>query len=307
MLYSETRHRLLLYPSICTKSPDSVVQMSILLAYFSLYGKIVCAYEPVLTKRFTHGRTEAMRSTTSKVTELCNIWTNPVSSDDQKMEALREATLYHSKLVKEASEGKGFDRHLYALQCIAEKNNLPVPKFFQSKAWKTLNHTVMSTSNCGNPAIRLFGFGPATTDGFGIGYIIKDNGIQYSISSRHRQTRRYAKTLQETLIEIGKMLEPLTYCAMGYHGDSLLKETVEPEIASIYQSLSEREESMNKSDKHSSYEHTKRSEQFSDYVSRTPSFVGRALRRQSSLKTVTLNMVGTEINKTLKVAWKAAV
>jgi carnitine O-acetyltransferase len=31
-------------------SPDSFVQMSIILAYYKLYGRIVCAYEPVLTK-----------------------------------------------------------------------------------------------------------------------------------------------------------------------------------------------------------------------------------------------------------------
>jgi hypothetical protein len=35
----------------------------------------------------------------------------------------------------------------------------------------------MSTSNCGNPALRLFGFGPVAADGYGIGYIIKDDGI----------------------------------------------------------------------------------------------------------------------------------
>jgi carnitine O-acetyltransferase len=31
-------------------SPDSLVQMSIMLAYYTLYGKLVCTYEPVLTK-----------------------------------------------------------------------------------------------------------------------------------------------------------------------------------------------------------------------------------------------------------------
>lgn len=42
--------------------PDSFVQMSILLAYYKLYGKVVCIYKPVLTKAFYHGRTEAVRS-----------------------------------------------------------------------------------------------------------------------------------------------------------------------------------------------------------------------------------------------------
>jgi hypothetical protein len=54
----------------------------------------------------------------------------------------------------------------------------------------------------------VFGFGPVVQDGFGIGYIIRDNGVQYSISSKHRQTKRYANTLNQTLIDMGKLLGP---------------------------------------------------------------------------------------------------
>lgn len=58
--------------------------------------------------------------------------------------------------------------------------------------------------------ILVFGFGPVVPDGFGIGYIIRDTGLQYSISSKHRQTKRYAHTLQQTLCDMGKLLEPLS-------------------------------------------------------------------------------------------------
>lgn len=56
----------------------------------------------------------------------------------------------------------------------------------------------------------MFGFGPVVPDGFGIGYIIRDNGLQFSISSKHRQTKRYAHTLKQTLIDMGKLLHPIT-------------------------------------------------------------------------------------------------
>ena len=84
--------------------------MSIILAYYRLYGKIVCSYEPVLTKRFLHGRTEAMRSTTKKAATFCEVFCNPSSSKEEKLEALKAATKEHSSLVKEASCGKGVDR-----------------------------------------------------------------------------------------------------------------------------------------------------------------------------------------------------
>merc|ERR1739848_819220 len=122
---------------------------------------------------------------------------------------MRLATQHHSAVIKLAASGKGLERHLFALLKIAEKNNLPVPDFYSSKAYKKLNHTILSTSNCENPSLRLFGFGPVVQDGFGIGYIIRDFGVQYSISSKHRQTERFGHTLKQTLIDMGKLLQPL--------------------------------------------------------------------------------------------------
>jgi carnitine O-acetyltransferase len=126
-------------------SPDSYVQMSMMLAYFKLYGRVVCAYEPVLTKSFFHGRTEAMRPATLEAKHLCEVFCSSNTSPDEKLAALRNATRVHSGLVKECSRGKGVDRHLFALKCIAEKNCLPVPDFFKSEPWRLLNHTVLST------------------------------------------------------------------------------------------------------------------------------------------------------------------
>jgi carnitine O-acetyltransferase len=156
-------------------SPDAFVQMSILLAYYNLYGKVENMYEPALTKQFFHGRTEAIRGCTVQAKKLCEIWTSKQSTPEQKLNALQTAIKEHSSLTKEASMGLGVDRHLYSLKCMAVRKGMKVPKFFKSEAYALLNHTVLSTSNCGNPCLRLFGFGPVVSDGFGIGYIIKDN------------------------------------------------------------------------------------------------------------------------------------
>ena len=53
----------------------------------------------------------------------------------------------------------------------------PLPAIFTDPGWQTLSTSILSTSNCGNPALRLFGFGPVAADGYGIGYIIKDDGV----------------------------------------------------------------------------------------------------------------------------------
>ena len=97
-------------------------------------------------------------------------------------------------------------RHLYAIYCLVQRQlqaasnggspepngashsppQSPVsdsrkitkmPSIFKDPGWATLGTSILSTSNCGNPALRLFGFGPVAADGYGIGYIIKEDGI----------------------------------------------------------------------------------------------------------------------------------
>ncbi|KAJ5091710.1 hypothetical protein NUU61_006580 [Penicillium alfredii] len=82
----------------------------------------------------------------------------------------------------------------------------PTPAIFSDPGWDKINNTVLSTSNCGNPCLRHFGFGPTSADGFGIGYIIKDESISFCASSKHRQTARLMHTLESYLFEIRKLL-----------------------------------------------------------------------------------------------------
>lgn len=203
-------------------SPDAFVQMSILLAYYIIYRKVECMYEPALTKQFFHGRTEAIRGTTLQAKDFCQVYHRAESTDAQKLQALRIATSEHSRLTKEAAAGQGVDRLLFALQCIALRTNEGgvLPPFFSSDAWKTFNHTALSTSNCGNPALRLFGFGPVVPNGFGIGYIIKDDAISYSVCSKRRQTLRYVQTLEQCLNEIQSILEQISSVSVDQHVDS---------------------------------------------------------------------------------------
>ena len=52
-----------------------------------------------------------------------------------------------------------------------------MPSIFTDPGWALLSTSILSMSNCGNPALRLFVFGPVVVDGYGIGYIIKEDGI----------------------------------------------------------------------------------------------------------------------------------
>ncbi|KAI1095435.1 choline/Carnitine O-acyltransferase [Rostrohypoxylon terebratum] len=257
-------------------SPDAFVQMAFQAAYYGLYGRVECTYEPAMTKTFLHGRTEAIRTVSEEsVNFVQTFWAdNPA---EVKAEALRRACQQHVNVTKECSKGRGCDRHLYALFCVWQRymdedsrsassvgysspvdngsnasnggygseqgsvlgspsrepislnegrialnegrtrsrgdstNSMrcydsQVPSLFADNGWDKLNHTILSTSNCGNPSLRQFGFGPTSGGGFGIGYIIKDEGINICVSSKHRQTKRFVDTLESYLLEIRRIL-----------------------------------------------------------------------------------------------------
>ena len=81
-----------------------------------------------------------------------------------------------------------------------------MPALFADSGWEKINNTILSTSNCGNPALRQFGFGPTSGEGFGIGYIIKDDSVSICASSKHRQTQRFIDSLESYFLEIRKLL-----------------------------------------------------------------------------------------------------
>ncbi|PIL29708.1 transporter [Ganoderma sinense ZZ0214-1] len=215
-------------------SPDAFVQMAFQAAYFGLYGRIECTYEPAMTKAFLHGRTEAIRTVQPHTVEFLKSFFSE-APNAQKVALLRKACQGHVSLTKECSKGLGQDRHLYALYCLlqrerevapvidederptspesvtssgssAGRDRPPLPAIFTDNGWHILNRSILSTSNCGNPALRLFGFGPVTAEGYGIGYIIKDEGISICASSKHLQTRRFLDTLQSYLVDIQRIL-----------------------------------------------------------------------------------------------------
>jgi carnitine O-acetyltransferase len=81
-----------------------------------------------------------------------------------------------------------------------------MPAIFADTGFDKINNTILSTSNCGNPSLRHFGFGPTSGDGFGIGYIIKEGSVSICASSKHRQTRRYIDALESYFLEVRKLL-----------------------------------------------------------------------------------------------------
>ncbi len=275
-------------------SPDAFVQMAFQAAYYGLYGRVECTYEPAMTKMYQHGRTEAIRSVTDESRNFVQeFWADRDSK--RKVEALRKACAAHTTITRESAKAQGCDRHLYALYSVWQRGldqdgaeaasdlddfssvgassprTSPAspdirpqdsarrgngsdkddgspskgarprirstsspspgpglgsrqPRIFSDGGWDRLNNTILSTSNCGNPSLRHFGFGPTSGEGFGLGYIIKDERISICASSKHRQTKRFVDAIEAYLLEIRRILK-LTQGRQNSPGASRARET----------------------------------------------------------------------------------
>ncbi|KAF6219884.1 hypothetical protein HO133_003709 [Letharia lupina] len=104
-----------------------------------------------------------------------------------------------------------------------------MPALFADGGWDRINTTVISTSNCGNPALRHFGFGPTSADGFGIGYIIKEDSVSICASSKHRQTKRFIDALEGYFLEIRRLLKSTQQKSRSAKA-SRAREVVRPEV-----------------------------------------------------------------------------
>ncbi|RLV88560.1 putative mitochondrial carnitine O-acetyltransferase [Meyerozyma sp. JA9] len=112
-----------------------------------------------------------------------------------------------STLVEDDNETHSSDQTV--VNQASESSLRELPSIFSDLGWDKLNNTVLSTSNCGNPALRLFGFGPVSASGFGLGYIIKDDSISICAASKHRQTERFLVTLESYFNEVYRLFKEL--------------------------------------------------------------------------------------------------
>jgi hypothetical protein len=115
-------------------SPDAFIQMAMQLAHLRLHGKIVLTYESSHTRRFFHGRTEAVRSASSQSTAFAKAMDALALDDrDTKKYLLQQACESHVNTIKQNMAGQGFDRHLLMLKILSIYTKKPLPEIYRDK------------------------------------------------------------------------------------------------------------------------------------------------------------------------------
>lgn len=205
--------------------PDSFLQIGFQIANYALYGRMANTLEPITTRKFRDARTELIAVQNDLIANLVKMYITS-SEDSRKWNGFRACCDKHTSQYRDAMGGKGFERHLTALahvllrpEAISNLNTVnvglglkpipdvtvlaekPVP-FISSPLMERITSPELLISNCGNPALRLFGIPPAIDQGFGIGYIIHRDKVVVTMSSKYRQTERFLSTFKSVMSEI---------------------------------------------------------------------------------------------------------
>lgn len=191
----------------CKLSPDAIMQLAIQMAFYSQYKEFAPTYESCSTAAFKHGRTECVRSATMETRETVLAFEK--GHNTNTIDLIKNCSSAHQKLIKEASMGQGFDRHLFGLKVTAERLSRPIPSFFDDESFKKMGHFTISTSTLSTDTIVFGGFGPVVDDGLGIGYNVSSKLLGAVVTSKKesRDVKEFCKCLESSIDKINNVLE----------------------------------------------------------------------------------------------------
>ncbi len=195
-------------------SPDAFVQLALQRAQYRIFGKCHNTYEPVMTRKYLHGRTEAARTVTEESVAFVEAMASSTCDDHTRAELLHKAAKKHVSRLVESKSGKGIQRHLFGMLKMyhMHKDDLGIeemPEIFTDTAWTRMCHDTFSTSTSDPTGLALAGYGPVVDDGFGVRYVTKNDTINFTMSSRTANTEKLEQLyvyVQEALQEMERVL-----------------------------------------------------------------------------------------------------
>ncbi|KAJ2993166.1 hypothetical protein HDV02_002606 [Globomyces sp. JEL0801] len=178
-------------------SPDAYIQLALQLAYYRIHSAPVSVYESASIRLFRKGRTETGRSMSSESLAFLKSFDN----DDVLYLILPKRVGY----MRDASTGKGIDRHMLGLRCMIEDGEMSKATMFTDKSYMDSLNFQLSTSNM-SPGTNFYGgFGPVVPDGYGINYAIGKDKLKFSISAKrsssHTKIFKLRKALEQVLLD----------------------------------------------------------------------------------------------------------
>ncbi|KAH9200489.1 hypothetical protein LQ764DRAFT_95410 [Zygosaccharomyces rouxii] len=206
--------------------PDAMIQIALQVAHFALYGKIIYGVEPVSTRGFKNSRSCFIDIQSDDLLKLCREFIANSLDDTSKLNKFLIACKLHTQRVRNAKVGDGFEKHFNALRWLfkfnehygvsldSEDRKIGEP-IFESPILVPFLVPEFLAANCGNAATTAFAITPDNPNGFGVGYTLKGDCCDLTVTSQFRQGGRLMFMLNWVLSEISRMWKGVTGSTVG--------------------------------------------------------------------------------------------
>lgn len=192
---------------------DSMIQVALQMAHYALYGRMVYGFEPISTRGFKNSRSCFISIQNQRLLELCQAFISNSLDESGKLEKFLEACERHSNEIRRAKLSGGYEKHFNALKYLykfhdhyginfEDQDKKIAANIFDNPLVAPFSAPELIVANCGNAATTTFGITPAVSQGFGIGYIVKDDQCDLTVTSQFRQGDRLMFMLNWVLTEI---------------------------------------------------------------------------------------------------------
>ncbi|KAH9262844.1 hypothetical protein BASA82_000136 [Batrachochytrium salamandrivorans] len=205
-------------------SPDAFIQLCLVFTtYLDLNRKPSLAYESCHLRMFREGRTEAIRSLTSKAKQFIEYMTGTGQVDLSVARALcRDACLEHSKVSLDSCTGRGVDSHLFALNVAAK--GLDIKSEFLDFLHNKLTWSISSSQQPqAQTKLRELlskemqakfvstggGYAPISPNGYGVAYTLTEGEMFFHITcekSKLTNCKRFKQTLERVLRQVSELM-----------------------------------------------------------------------------------------------------
>ncbi|PLW47237.1 hypothetical protein PCANC_12412 [Puccinia coronata f. sp. avenae] len=163
-------------------------------------------WEVAQTRKYRLGRTEVIRPSSIEALEWCKAMENDEADWRGRLERIQLAVEAHLAYAKDASEGKGIDRHLLGLRLLLKPGE-ELPTLFQDPVYKESTRWILATSNLPSENFYGFGFGAVEPEGFGLAYPINKDFMRFTITTPTSSSVRLKNCLKEAADDILKMMD----------------------------------------------------------------------------------------------------
>ncbi|RKP00943.1 hypothetical protein CXG81DRAFT_12601 [Caulochytrium protostelioides] len=170
-------------------SPDAYTQLALQLASAGVHGAAPRpTYESVHTRRFAEGRTDVLRVVTPATVAWVTAMQDPRQSLAAQGRLGRKAAAQHTALMRNSQAAQGVDRHLLGLRQRGggddgDEGDDALPALLSDAALHATGHWALATSQVPATGLAGYGWGPSVPDGEGIAYLLRDDALQFTITS----------------------------------------------------------------------------------------------------------------------------